>query len=173
MIGTGITREEKRERLKLEAGYRTSIVHLKMVQEAESLYGMRRFDSAKTSVRTVSELAADMDRELFLVMSLNAALQPIAVEVVAMGGIDTCYVDMRNVFKHAILCNASEIICFHNHPSGQAVPSLEDCTITRRISRVAELLDMKLYDHTILGRNGTFFSFKEEHMLDDEKCEVA
>lgn len=165
---TRITQREEVNKLKLEAGYQTSIIHLKIVQEANSLYGMKSFDTPNMAANLVAKLVADTDRELFLVMSLNAALQPIAVEVVAMGGIDSCCVDLRNVFKHALLCNASGIICFHNHPSGRVVPSLEDCRLTKKIYRAVKILNLKLYDHIILGRDGDFFSFQAEHVLEDE-----
>lgn len=173
MMAAETKRGAREDRFRLEAGYRTSIVHLKMVQEAKSLYGMEKFDSSEAAARMAAALVADADRELFLVMSLDASLQPIAVEVAAVGGVDSCYVDMRSVFKHALLCNAAGIICFHNHPSGKAVPSQDDCRLTRKIRRAAQFLDLKLCDHIILGRNGKFFSFKEEHMLDDGNCEVA
>lgn len=174
MIREGMAQVGNNGGLKLEAGYRTSIIRLKMVQEAESLYGMKRFESPGAAARAMSPLVEDTDRELFLVMSLNAALQPIAVEVVAVGGIDSCYVDMRNVFKHALLCNASGIICFHNHPSGRIEPSREDRALTKRICRVARFMDLKLHDHIILGRDGKFFSFQEEDALEDGgDCGVA
>jgi len=57
----------------------------------------------------------------------------------------------------------------HNHPSGDASPSQTDHGLTRRLAEAAELLQIKLLDHIIIGapREGSagYFSFKEAGVL--------
>jgi len=57
----------------------------------------------------------------------------------------------------------------HNHPSGEPSPSQTDHSLTRRLAEAAELLQIKLLDHVIVGRqNGMtpgYFSFKEAGVL--------
>ena len=48
----------------------------------------------------------------------------------------------------------------HNHPSGDPTPSPEDTSVTRRIRESAELLDIELLDHVVIGARG-FVSMKQ------------
>lgn len=146
------------------SGYRVGIIHLEMVREERSLYGMEQFKNASETVETIRPLFEKADREMMVVMSLDAKNTPIAVEVVAVGGIDNCVIDVRNVFKHAVISNASNIICFHNHPSGIPEPSEDDKAITRRIKEAGNLLGIFLLDHIIIG-DDTYYSLEEHREL--------
>lgn len=153
---------------KPEPGKWVGIVHLKLVKESRTLYGIKRFKEPKAVVEMVRPLFDLADREVLAVMSLNAKNEPLAVEIVAVGGLDSCCVDIRNIFKHALLNNAASIICFHNHPSGYPEPSQEDEQITRRIKESGELLGIRLLDHVIIG-DGQFYSFQESGKLEGER----
>lgn len=97
---------------------RVGIVHLEMVRESRTLYGMKRFQNPREAAEMVRPLCEKADREMVLVLSLNGRLEPQAVEIAAVGGISSCNVDIRSLFKHALLNNAEFVICVHNHPSG-------------------------------------------------------
>lgn len=148
----------------LVSGHRVGIIHLEMVREERSLYGMEQFQNASEAVETVHPLFEKADREMMVVMSLDVKNTPIAVEVVAVGGIDSCVIDVRNIFKHAVISNASGIICFHNHPSGVPEPSGEDMAITRRIKEAGNLLGISLLDHIIVGYDA-YYSLEEHREL--------
>lgn len=44
------------------------------------------------------------------------------------------------------------MIIVHNQPSGDSAPSPDDVTITRRIVETGDLLDIRVLDHVIIGR---------------------
>ena len=92
-------------------------------------------------------------------------LEPMAVEIVAVGGVDSCAVDVKNIFKHALLNNASYIICFHNHPSGYTLPSREDEKFTERLVTAGRILNLPMIDHIIVG-DDDFYSFRENGKLE-------
>ena len=79
------------------------IVKLQMVREGKVLYGTRRFTSAVDAVSMVRPIFAQSDREMMVVMSVNTRLEPLALEIVAVGGVDSCNVDIKNIFKHACI----------------------------------------------------------------------
>ena len=54
----------------------------------------------------------------------------MVLEIAAVGGVSSCYLDLKSIFKHALLNNASYIVCFHNHVSGYAEPSDADKILT-------------------------------------------
>lgn len=143
-----------------ELGRWKGIIHLEMIREDRCLYGMRRFNNPRDAVEMIRPLFYQLDREIMVVLSLDAKNTPVAVEVVAVGGIDNCMVDVRNIFKHAIICNATSVICFHNHPTGIAEPSKDDIAITKRIKEAGDLLGISLLDHIIIGEM-TYYSILE------------
>ncbi len=149
-----------------------SMIHLQMVKEGRTLCGMKCFSSPLEAVEAVRPLLDLADREMVLVMSLNGKLEPMAAEVAAVGGVSMCSVDVRNIFKHALLNNASYVICFHNHLSGDPKPSGEDQAITRRIRECGNLLGIYLVDHIIVGETG-FYSFKEQGLINPEDSNEA
>lgn len=146
----------------LEHG-QVSIVRLQMVKESRHLYGMGAVSEPGEAARMVRPLFEGADRELLVVLSMDQRNKPVAAEVVAVGGLSECVVDIRNLFKHAILANAAGIFLFHSHPSGEAVPSREDRAVTERASQAGEILGIPLVDHIILG-DGQYFSFREERL---------
>lgn len=150
---------------KPEIKKRIGIVHLQMVKDSKSLCGLSPFTSPQKAVDMMRPLFEMSDREIVAVLSLNVKLEPMAVEIVAVGGISTCMVDVRNIFKHALLNNASYVICFHNHLSGDPQPSHEDHMVTGRIRESGKLLGIPLLDHLIIGEF-SFYSFKESGLIE-------
>ena len=142
---------------------KVGIIRLQIVRAGRSLYGMERFTNPKEAVEMVQPLFELSDREIMLVVSLDTKMTPLAAEIAAVGGVDICSVDVRNIFKHSLLNNATYVICFHNHPSRDTTPSFDDKRITKRIAKAGAILGIPLVDHIITGKN-EFFSFKEREM---------
>jgi len=91
--------------------------------------------------------------EQFSAVLLNTRRRLIRVEAVSQGTLDTILVHPREVFKAAILANASAIVLVHNHPSGDPAPSEADIKVTREQIRDGQLLKIDVLDHLILGRS--------------------
>ena len=93
--------------------------------------------------------------------TLNGHDEPVAMEMVAKGGVNYCHVDMAQIYKPALISTAAGIICFHNHPSGSIEPSKEDRLLTEKMKIAGRYLDIPLRDHIIIGGDGAFYSFNE------------
>ena len=52
----------------------------------------------------------------------------------------------------------------HNHPSGNLDPSNEDISITKRLTEVGNIIDIKVLDHIIFTDDG-FTSFVERRII--------
>ncbi|HEX2093702.1 MAG TPA: JAB domain-containing protein [Longimicrobiaceae bacterium] len=63
---------------------------------------------------------------------------------------------------------AVSLLHAYNHPSGDAAPSEEDVRITRDLQRAAELLEIPIMDHIVLGEPGSYTSFYELGLLDSD-----
>ena len=144
---------------------RVDIVSLKLVKESSVLYETRKISNPYDAYKLAKNFLVDSDREKFVVVCLDTKNQPVSIEVVSIGTINSAMVHPREVFKVAMLSNASSIICFHNHPSGNIDPSVEDENITRRLKECGEILGIGLIDHIILGDRDRYFSFKENNKI--------
>lgn len=78
----------------------------------------------------------------------------IGIVEVHRGGLVSSMADPAQVFKPAILANATGIIVAHNHPSGDCEPSGADRDVTEKLRQVGELLDIPVVDHIIVGHTG-------------------
>ena len=141
---------------------RVSVIRTQMVKERTMLYGTRRFKTSAEAADAVQEIYKYADREMVVVMALDSKQAPLSIEIVSVGSINASIIDMRSVFKNAILSNAANIICFHNHPSGVCDASQDDIAATNRMVEVGRLLGIRLIDHIILGDDGAYLSLKEE-----------
>ncbi|HBF8686550.1 DNA repair protein RadC [Clostridioides difficile] len=144
---------------------RVNVVSLKVVKESSVLYETRKISNPYDAYILVKNFLIDSDREKFVVACLDTKNQPVSIEVVSVGTVNSAIVHPREVFKTAVLTNASKIICFHNHPSGTVTISKEDESITERLIKSGEILGIELVDHIIVGDNDKYFSFKENNKI--------
>lgn len=143
---------------------RINIVSIKMVKESSFLYRTRTILSPNDAYEMIKEQLEGLDREQFIIACLNTKNEPTNISVVSVGSLNKAIVHPREVFKTAILSNASSIMAFHNHPSGDTTPSQQDIQLTHRLVEAGELLGIKLVDHLIIG-DGSFTSLKEKGYL--------
>jgi DNA repair protein RadC len=108
------------------------------------------------------EDAIDQDKEHFYVMHINPRQHINLVELVAIGTLNQAEVHPRETFRRAIVEGSYSIIVAHNHPSGDVTPSDNDITVTTRLHKAGEILQIPFLDHIIFtAQNGQFFSFKD------------
>ena len=136
-------------------------VRLKLA-EAEPLYSTEQITTPDKAAEVMAQALSQMDREYCCVVNLDGANHPINFNVVSIGDVNQAHVPIQNVFKSAILSNASSIMMFHNHPSGSVQASREDIDVTKRLIEAGKIMNIPVLDHIIVGGgNGERFSFKE------------
>ena len=97
-------------------------------------------------------LMEDLKKEVFRVALLDAQNGLLRDVVISEGTLSASLVHPREVFKPAIVESAASVILLHNHPSGDPSPSREDLRLTRQLVDCSKLLDLRLHDHVIIGR---------------------
>ncbi|MFC0322751.1 DNA repair protein RadC [Gallibacterium melopsittaci] len=110
-----------------------------------------------------SELSMQQ-REMFMVLFLDNQHHLIQKEVLFQGTINSTQIHPREIIKSALQHNAAALILSHNHPSGIVTPSTQDIEITKEIKNICQLIDVKVLDHLIVGKNKVF-SFCEEGLM--------
>lgn len=125
----------------------------------------------RPTVRTPADVAAlvgpDMrylDREHFRVVLLSTRHDVLAVEEVAVGGLNSAVIHPREVFKAAIRWSAAAVILVHNHPSGDPEPSTDDLRITARLAEAGRVVGIEVLDHVVVG-DGRCVSLRERGAL--------
>ena len=134
---------------------------------SDSSRGKQRIvSSPEDAAAVMREDMRSLDREEFRVLLLNTKNGLIKKCEVSRGSLNASIVEPREVFKDAIAASAASMILVHNHPSGDPTPSSEDITVTKRLVKAGDLLNIAVLDHIILGHRTTkrdqdFVSLKE------------
>lgn len=108
---------------------------------------------AKDAYDYIRGFIENLDHEEFWIMILNRANRILGARCVSKGGTSMTVVDVKMVIRLALDNMASGIILAHNHPSGNLRPSAEDDRLTAKIKGAAELLDIRVLDHIVVGHN--------------------
>ena len=80
--------------------------------------------------------------------------------LVGKGNEKSSLLDLKTVFKVALLSNASRIVLAHNHPSGSLKPSKFDLKTTKYIKFGCKILGFELLDNVIVSNNNIISLFK-------------
>lgn len=102
--------------------------------------------------------------EDFIVLCLNGSHQVTGWVKASSGGLNASCVDPRIVFAIALQTASTAIVLAHNHPSGNLEPSAEDKSLTKRLVEAGSLLGVRVLDHVILTREGSF-SFADHGLI--------
>ncbi|NPA40210.1 MAG: JAB domain-containing protein [Thermodesulfobacteria bacterium] len=151
-----------------------AVLPLKVVREAARRYLKQRALKA-TYLKSPEEVyeylryeMQNLDREVFKVIFLDARARLIGIDTIFEGTLTEAVVYPREVFQRAFQKRAVSIVLVHNHPSGCTKPSQADILITERMLIAGLLLDIKLLDHIVIGKEG-YFSMAEEGIIDSLK----
>lgn len=106
----------------------------------------------------------DADQEHVVALFLNSQNAITGYKVISSGGQAATTIDMKILFRNALLFGAQGLIMIHNHPSGSDEPSTEDIKVTTRILKTSKILGIKFLDHIILCGD-TFYSFSESSQI--------
>ncbi len=118
----------------------------------------------KTIINYFNKLFTDVKQEYFYVVYLDSKNKFIDKKLIYKGILNKSLVHPRDIFKEAYLLSACNFICIHNHPSGDATPSIEDVEVTRKLKEIGILHGINLLDHIIVGNNN-YYSFYEDGNL--------
>lgn len=118
------------------------------------------FSTPQAIAGYVMEDMRHLPQEEFRAVYLTTKNQLIAVQTLTIGTINASLAKSREVFRYALRYNAAAIVLLHNHPSGNPEPSHEDIVVTQRIADAAQIMEIPVLDHIIIG-DGTFVSLCE------------
>ena len=129
----------------------------------------QKLDSPELVYDLVAAEMRTLHKESLRVILLDTRYRLLQMEEISIGSVNESIAHPRDVFRPAVISSAYAVIVVHNHPSGDPSPSQSDHSLTRRLAEAAELLQIKLLDHIIIGAPAEgrlpYFSFKEAGVL--------
>ncbi|MDX1476692.1 MAG: DNA repair protein RadC [Saprospiraceae bacterium] len=123
-----------------------------------------RISSSADAFDIIRPYLSDKQHEEVWVLFMNQAGQMIRCERVSAGGMTGAVVDPKIILRKGLEYGATRLILVHNHPSGSLTPSQQDIHLTHKLREAAQLMDMRLTDHIIVGHQ-RYFSFLDEGRL--------
>ena len=122
----------------------------------------RRYMVTKTPETEPVETAAQAGRyflhrfmyqreEMIQALYLDARRRPICCRELGQGVVNAVEIRTRRLVEQALETRCSAVILAHNHPSGLALPSLEDESATRLMKDALQLVGVELWDHVIVA----------------------
>lgn len=99
-------------------------------------------------------------RETVFLLCMDAKCKVLSCKEIGEGGINSAAVSPRKVVETALSAGATTVVLAHNHPSGLAVPSMEDVQTTDRVAAALETVEIHLADHVIVA-DGDFVSMAQ------------
>lgn len=103
-------------------------------------------------------------QEKLVVFYLNIKNIIIFEQVISIGDDSHSINNNKLICKNALEKYAKKVIVCHNHPSGNASPSLDDINSYFSLKSALSLIQVKLIDHIIIGNN-QFYSLIDERMF--------
>jgi len=100
----------------------------------------------------IKKIDINYDQENAVLLCMNTKNELIHSEVIFKGGLNSCILDPKVIFRIALLHNSNSIIMAHNHPSGCLEPSQEDEEIDKRLKKLGEFLSLRMLDSIIFNK---------------------
>lgn len=124
----------------------------------------KKITCSKDAADFFMPLLGDLNHEEFWVLILDRGNKITDHFMISQGGISGTIIDVRIILKNALEKGAISLVLCHNHPSGTMEASDADLKITRKIKQAAEVMDISVLDHIIIGQN-RYLSLADEGML--------
>ena len=128
-------------------------------REIDSLNDIK-FTSSDIVYKYYKDKLGTKKQEYFYAVYLDSNKKILGEKLLFIGTVNYSIVHPREIFKEAYLLGATAIICVHNHPGGNPIPSRQDYDITNNLIKASEILGIKVIDHIIVCKN-TYYSFLE------------
>ena len=109
--------------------------------------------------------------EVVMLLCLDAKRAPLCCRIVSEGSVNAAEISTRKVVEAALAVNATSVILAHNHPSGIAVPSMQDIVTTRRMGAALSAVDIILEDHFVVA-DQDYVSLRDSNYYDPDACRL-
>lgn len=134
---------------------------------AQRLASRNYLRSSKEVADYLNHAMRHLSKEVFKVIYLDSALAIIDSQTLFEGTLAANTIYPRELIKSVLARDAAAVVVAHNHPSGNSQPSQADIDLTHTLFAACALLDIRLLDHLIIGRDSRPYSFADHGLMSD------
>jgi len=142
----------------------------RMISEEKAFKGSIK--SSKNVADYLMPLMRDLRNEVFKLILLDKRNCIMDMIKISDGNIDNVSPSVRDILILALNYKAPAIIVAHNHPSGNIEPSADDKHLTQNLIQSATAMELRLFDHIIVGEN-KYFSFADDGLIEEYEMQIV
>jgi DNA repair protein RadC len=172
--------EADEEDLALVKGMGQASAHF--VANLRNIFHYYEFDRSKTVSKVIGPggaykyikpfLSNKLVEEMYVVC-LTPKSKIVSVEKISEGTVNEANVNIRLIVDKMTKAKVSNIFIAHNHPKGKSTPSASDDKFTKALVTMLEISGSHMLDHIIIGEGNDYYSYRENHMIDEYKKYAA
>ncbi len=138
---------------------RSNVVLFKMIMPIARIYNRDKsnttgdFNSIEQIGNFLLSQYMGLCEEQLSILSLNANGKCLSFDFFEKGDIASVGVSTRKIIELCLKTGASCIVMAHNHPSGIALPSAADISITQTVAAAVKNISVPLLDHIIIANS--------------------
>lgn len=142
--------------------------YIHMLGEFVKYYNGVRYDVNRLTLDDEScegymlNLFDGLERENFYMICLDSKHRILYKRLVFEGSFASMEIDITQIVRIAVKCDASFVVLAHNHPSGIAKASNADIVSTKAVERALTMAGIRLLDHIIVA-DGKCVSIRNEY----------
>lgn len=142
----------------------------RLISEEKMVHGSVK--SSKQLAEILMPLMRDLTKEVFKIVLLNKRNQVMNIVDIAQGTIDSVAPSIREILQIALSNHSPSLLLAHNHPSGDVLPSGSDKILTRDLIIAATSMELRVFDHLIVGEN-SYYSFADEGLIEKYEMQIV
>lgn len=123
-----------------------------------------RLTSEEETGKFCMSLLHGLTEERFIIICIDSERNVLSWHEISKGVSNATVVELRKIVEIAMARDAVGIILTHNHPGDSTNPSVADMSITNKVIRVLEELNIAVVDH-IICNDETFTSMEQRGFL--------
>lgn len=155
----GVFEAEVSELTKVKGISESSATLIKMIPAIAREYlsdkhaNTKVFDKAEIIAEYLMDKFFGETKEIVYVMLLNNNFELINMVKLHEGNVNSAHLSPRQIIDLVVRYNAGMVIIAHNHPNGNAFPSMEDIETTDHLMKSLKPFDVPLIEHFIVTDN--------------------
>lgn len=151
----------------------TSIIKIYNYYEKEKINKCSILKSPQETYNYAKCLFAGKLVEEIYMISLTPSSKIVKTEKVSQGTMSEAKVTIRTITDNISRNKVNNVIIVHNHPCGVCSPSFDDDKFTKALVISLALNECYLIDHLIISDNGTYYSYRQNGVIDEYLKEVS
>lgn len=147
------------ELMKVEGVTENIATYLKLFNAVGRYYTVNRaqevkiLDTIEQCGRYLLPYFHALQNETVYLLCLDAKCKVLGCKKVGEGSVNSASISIRKIVEIALQTNAVSVVLAHNHPSGLAIPSVEDIQTTKRLGRALHTVEILLVDHLVVAED--------------------